>query len=316
MSYGYQGTVVGHDSSTNLIWFLGGYPNFTKILTFDPDNDTFSEHNVLLPENEIIQSHGQSYVTVGSLIYMNFVNVSNREPYYISTFDMSNQELILDFAIYPTYALRSAITYFDGYLIAIGGETIHPHDPINNCQILRLSDKYWFDGPDMSYNRSRFAANAVNNHLYAIGGRNAENIISKIYIGDIENINNYNWMDLNDNLSKNHTVPRTVVYDDDIYVIGGINVGIDVIHTANDTVLNNVNYLVTQVSNAAAVIANYKIYLFGGNTQNKEPWNFINTYQYAYLLTSEPTTQPTENPKSMNKFVFSVRISIYLSLII
>ena len=74
------------------------------------------------------------------------------------------------------------MNYFDGYLIAIGGETSITMTQINDFQMIRLSDNCWFNGPNMLQNRSRFAANVHSNHLYAIGGLNTEIPISKIYI--------------------------------------------------------------------------------------------------------------------------------------
>ena len=90
------------------------------------------------------------------------------------------------------------------------------------------------------------------------------------------------------------------MYGQNVYVIGGISVGIDVIHTTNDTISKNVSHLVTEVHNAATVIANSKIYVFGGNTEPYAPWSLIDTYQYASL-----PTQPT----SMYTKVFMVRTS-------
>eukprot|EP01084_Bolivina_argentea_P013575 25485_1 len=297
MDYNYGALPVGYYEPTHKVWLIGGYPSSATnhVFSFDLDNPIdFIQHSDISSSYDI-ETYSQSYVTVNNLIYIVRDTGSNTNK--ISTFNMATQQFTPSWnsVTVPYYtSINSAMAYHpNGYLIIIGGQDRYG-SALKNFQILRLSNNQWFHGPDMLQSRDSFCASIVNNKLYAIGDTNQ---VSKISLIDIENINSgsYNWNNLVKTLSGTDTYVRSVVYNNDIYVIGGDSgTPIDVIHSLTDTITNNINTMYTTVRNGGAVIAMNKIYYFGGYCPSCN--GVINTYQYASLPTSNPTKTPTKYP--------------------
>ena len=282
-------------------FYLGGHPfstNAQKIYYFNVSHPEFV-FNQDIPQT--IRIFAQSHVTVNDIIYILYDDqVSSNNT--ISTFNMSNQTFSTHYggAILPFYVARyGALSHIDGYLCIVGGRYSHSDilSKHGKFQILRMNDHQWISGPDMPRPCDEHASYIHNNYLFVIGSHT--DIVSKIYVGDMENIMNYSWTNLTDKLSperRNDTYPRVVEYNHNLFVLGGDrnNTPIDVISTITDEIIQGVSYLYRNVQRGAAVVANEQMYMFGGYCVQCR--YIVDTYQYAELLTLNPTTEPTFQP--------------------
>ena len=297
----YTSQIIGFDSNADTIWLIGGYitdPSTSRTVhSFNVTNPQFTAHSSI---SNAVVADSETYTQHNDTIYMIWDDHSTNA---ISTFNMNTQQFTpkLEGSTFPIYVFQEgALTYHDGYLLIVGGRTNASVAGVahNHFQIFRISDTLWFEGPELPQNRNRHTSAVVDDYLYIIGG--STNIVIRIYIGDLENISNYQWETLNDTLSEQYITDiymRSVVYQSNIFVLGGYDAPIDVIHTDSLTVTRNISTLISNVRRATAVVAHAMIYVFGGwcglcNGSAQTPV----TYQYAPLLTLNPTEDPTSIP--------------------
>ena len=298
----YSSQVIGYESITERIWLIGGFitksaPTSKTVHSFNVQSHTFTAHNTI---SDPVIAGAQTYTQHNDTIYMIW---DDRSTNAISTFNMNSQEFIskLDGSTLPIYIyLEGSLTFHDGYLLVTGGRTNASIDGIahNRFQIFHISDALWSEGPELPQNRNRHTSAVVDYYLYVIGG--STNIVIRIYVVDLENISNYKWETLNDTLSVQYIIDiymRSVVYQSSIFVLGGYDAPIDVIHTASLTITRNISTLISNVRRATVVVAHDMIYVFGGwcglcNGSAQTPV----TYQYAPLWTLNPTVEPTNIP--------------------
>ena len=200
----YSSQVIGYESITDRIWLIGGFitksaPTSNTVHSFNVQSLTFTAHNTI---SDPVIAGAQTYTQHNETIYMIW---DDRSTNAISTFNMNTQQFTpkLEGSTFPIYVyLEAALTFHDGYLLVTGGRTNASIDGIahNRFQIFHISDALWFEGPELPQNRNRHTSAVVDNYLYAIGG--STNIVIRIYVGDLQNISNYEWETLNDTLSE------------------------------------------------------------------------------------------------------------------
>ena len=308
----YSSQIVGYDSTTETIWLIGGFivensPSMKTVHSFNLSSPAFTPHDDI---SNALLSGAQTYTQFDDMIYVISDDTSSLSN-TISTIAMENGALQFTPNLlindrnttFPTYVgVDGTFSYNDGYLLVLGGRNTSSADDIHRkFQILRLSDGVWIEGPPLPQSRSRFTSQVVDDYFYAIGG--FTNIVVRIFVGDLQNINNgdYQWETLGDTLSDEYIEDyfmRSVVYKSDIFVLGGYDAPIDVIHTDSSpiTITRNISRLISNVRRAAVVVVHDMIYVFGGwcglcSDDTSKPI----TYQYASLSpTAIPTTVPSD----------------------
>eukprot|EP01084_Bolivina_argentea_P073146 132741_1 len=207
---------------------------------------------------------------------------------------MSTQQFISKVTTIPSDTDNyAAIEYYDNgldeqYLLIVGGRS--GSSSIRDFEIYSLNNLQWFTGPRLQTARDSHTIRISNDYLYAIGDALT---IEKIYIKDIENINNYQWNYLNDTLPNGNDILyfRSVLHNNYIYIM--TLDGIHAINTADDTITNGINTMVQPVRNGGAVVVGNILYYFSGYCVSCD--NVYDNWQYALL----PTLSPTESPSSV-----------------
>ena len=136
-------------------------------------------------------------------------------------------------------------------------------------------------------------------YLYTIGG----SLVAKLYVGDIANINNYNWITLSGSLSVSRYHAHSVIYNDKIYFMGGYTGSgstdaVDVIDTNTDQIYT-ISPLADTLFYGSPVIISNRIYMFGGYYWPPSGTSrVLSSYQYYDLPNEqiETTSSPTSNP--------------------
>ena len=100
--------------------------------------------------------------------------------------------------------------YNDRYLFLIGGSDVN-NNTLNTTSIYDTYSETWstLKISSMIKSRSRSSCNIINDFLYIIAG-DTDNTIERIYIGDINNINDYQWELLNSSLISNHNLSERI----------------------------------------------------------------------------------------------------------
>ena len=120
-------------------------------------------------------------------------------------------------------------------------------------------------------------------YLYQFGGYNSSLLdsIEKLYVGDMDNIDQQNSIQISAKLSTPKGYSRAVIYGYYIYIIGGFPINdlkIDIINSLTDTIKSFDGFQIDP-SGVAPVIANNYIFVFG----DSESWQYYNMLRYCYL---------------------------------
>ena len=184
------------------------------------------------------------------------------------------------------------------YIIVLGG-LFNSMIVNNDLQIYNLSSGEWLSNtPSMIVARAEFACivHPATSQLFAFGGYNLTEIlwnpsfdiytnykrsIEKLYIGDIENLANYNWEYNIEPLNYPMDPFGAVVYGDDILLVAGKAYDGDLLDTVFviNAITGEVSYggtLADRAGDASPIIANGIIYLMGGTRGDN--------WQYMFLL--------------------------------
>eukprot|EP01083_Nonionella_stella_P125519 379670_1 len=140
------------------------------------------------------------------------------------------------------------------------------------------------------------------NTLYAVAGNNGNEDVATIERYVI-NQTASNWQFTNGNLSKGVVQSRSVIYHDNIYVIGGFSGGlpsnafsdcVHIIDTSANKVFVSPDPLSYKVSATSVIVFNDILYVFGGHNneynihkcyQNRLVNYCLSTYVYYYYVT-------------------------------
>eukprot|EP01083_Nonionella_stella_P106062 305540_1 len=281
---------------------------FTEVIKYNMNSDAYTAHGTITHNIRIVS---QSYTQIDSMIYMYSSSTDD-----IVSYDMASSTYDAQYVLKANVALDDpCMTNLNSEFLFLLGGSISPNYQ-SGFHIFDLNTKQWInDGPDMLEPRVYFSCDTHRDHLYVMGGGNAVEALDTVIVIDIRNvstINHQNWSALDDTLSAKKNQLHSVVFEDDIYVIGGWSTGatatpyghIDVIDTITNTIHID-STLMTAAYGVSPVVAVNTLYVFGGyNPTDRE----LDSFEYALLSptpaatrapstdTIAPTQAPSNNP--------------------
>eukprot|EP01083_Nonionella_stella_P281700 958643_1 len=194
---------------------------FTEVIKYNMNSDAFTAHGTITHNIRIVS---QSYTQIDSMIYMYSSSTDD-----IVSYDMASSTYDAQYVLKANVALDDpCMTNLNSEFLFLLGGSISPNYQ-SGFHIFDLNTKQWInDGPDMLEPRVYFSCNTHRDHLYVMGGGNAVEALDTVIVIDIRNvstINHQNWSALDDTLSARKNQLHSVVFEDDIYVIGGWSTG-------------------------------------------------------------------------------------------
>eukprot|EP01084_Bolivina_argentea_P311234 538702_1 len=231
--------VSGHDPTTDLIWFLGGWDlsiwstegYYRDIYTYNMTSQTFKKEGTLSLKT---YADSQTYTQIGNIIYYQQALMNQM----IFLFDMSSIRMDAEDSYLQLPASRSlgCMTSFgDKYLIYLGG-TDTAAAGAREIQICDVVQQKWIFpfASNMIYGRSHFACAVYGDYVYAIGGvaydqdgnfhqqdSSVEKLNLNIMLSNMTNMIT-NWELLTDNLNQARSFHRALSFAYGIMVVGGI----------------------------------------------------------------------------------------------
>eukprot|EP01084_Bolivina_argentea_P046226 85130_1 len=272
----------------NTIYVLGGVGSGNVLITF-PLELTWIQSNTT--SNNFGYQWAQSSVQINQQIWM-----LPHGQMKLNVFDMNQEKIIEHVAFNGTATQSRCITNYHQYVLVVGGW--NGNDYLAEFNIYNISNQEWTVGLSIHINRFSHSCNVVGDTLYVIGGFNGYYLDSVEYSSFDGLTGTFNgWNTMISTLSTGKRTHRSVVFERDIFVLGGYNGQqaldrIDIIDTWTKTIsFPDTNHLVYAKYMHSAIINNNIIYCFAGSpTTNNE------YYQYAVINSLSPTTSPTNSP--------------------
>eukprot|EP01083_Nonionella_stella_P141941 438248_1 len=321
---------IGYSTTEDLIWLIGGQDNPQQLISFNPNayglNSStpfaYDSTNVLSQPISVV---GKRFAQIGDIVYL--IDLSQT----VSTFNVLSQTFTYNYddITIPT-SVRSAgcSTHFDHYLVITGGQN-DKSVYLTTVQIYDLNARVWVLSAKHMHLRRGYHACIVNpnaKYVYVIAGRLTSgygegmltNTVSKLYIGDMDHIDQYNWTALQDTLRAPVRGCRAVMYKDDIFVIGGtdhFNVIVNNVDRilSNDTIIPQTD-LPYPIAYTSSIAVDNTLFVFGGQIV----YNGKVTSSICYAVLSEtapptsyPSIGPSEYPTVAPTSHASVRPSVY-----
>ena len=279
----------------NRIYIIGGSWQSGSLMTYNTTSGSFSYNATAFPLG--LYASSQFYAQIGSNLYI--AGTSNG----IDVFMMETEQFISNWTLKPqNHGLITCLAGANDRLYYIG----------TSLYILNIKDLLWSRGADMNVPRGEFSCVATwNNKLYSIGGAVpfSNTISNTVEYISTQNISSNLWHYTPNNLTLGLSHTRSVLHNDHIFVVGGVqsNVVSNMVHiidiisnviSVDDAILDD-EILVAAVP---VIVINGTIYAFGGrdNTKSTPP---TNKWQYHHIeSTATPTTeastltQPTASP--------------------
>eukprot|EP01084_Bolivina_argentea_P171456 297041_1 len=278
---------IGYNPNTNLVWMVGGPNGANKIVSFNTLTSSYTDYGSISPA--IHAPYGKMYTQINNILY--FVAGVPVQSYTLYKLDLTNSVPSAQFVsgIPVDWVNYGCIAGGDNYIFVMVGV----------FAIYNINTNTWTNGPSSTIGSANMAEVTAGGYLYVIGGSASQSSIEKIYVGDISNIFNYNWVQIG-SLSSVKRYATSVIYNQYVYVIGGSAVAdgslyydtVDVIDTSSDTVgLSDSVY--EPITDVAPVIVDQRIYAFGGSTAA----GLQSYYQYYDIgVTGDPTSAPSNIP--------------------
>eukprot|EP01084_Bolivina_argentea_P046224 85128_1 len=273
----------------NTIYILGGVNSETNIITF-PLDVTWIQANT---SNTFGYQLAQSSVQINQQIWMLPFGQKT-----LNVFDMNAEKIVQTISFNGAAIKSRCITNYLQFILVIGGAD---NTYFTEFNIYNISNQEWTAGKSINTKRGRHSCNVVGSTLYVIGGVNSNHLKSVEYSsfnGLTETFNK--WTTMTATLSTKKSRHRSVVFDSDIFVLGGQDSNnnaldqIDIINTITKTISSpNTNHLVYAKYDHSAIIINGIIYCFAGNPMSNNEY-----YQYAVINSISPSTSPTIPPTS------------------
>eukprot|EP01084_Bolivina_argentea_P271961 462899_1 len=323
---------TAYDYSKHRVWFLGGYSNSNQLISYE--HDSFIDHGISNLSTSL-HSNCQFYTTVDDKLW-----IMDSSGSYLNVFDILDAvfiENIIPFSTFPLTVCSSTYyvppedicltSFIDNnidntyqYIIVTGGWYTVPTGKcrgstprIGIVRILNITSHKWnnHNAPNMLQWRSGHSCIVHQKILYVIGGIGNinSNVWTRTYLSSIEVLNiaqlqyvatqTWNFID---SLRKPLSGHRSVVYDNNIIIIGGYNDingynnEINVINTITHTV-SSVGYLQYAVSEMSVVVIYPYIYAFAGSDR-VDGSATINMFQYTIVPTYVPTNTPSNSPSN------------------
>eukprot|EP01083_Nonionella_stella_P276785 940799_1 len=301
-------------SYNDAIFILGGWGS-KQVVEYSVTDMTFTDHGNELQYNAY--GGGDFYTQIDNTVYMLSGSGSN-----LNTFDMTNHVYTAGWKpvlkpVSYTGCLTSASVSDIDYIYVVGG--YDASTVLNTVQVLKASTMQWLSSiPSMKTPRTRLSCivDPSTLHLYAIAGKNGAGTNSASYLKTIEKVSVNNmaqnqWQFTSSTLTQPAIGARSILHDERILIIGGRYFDgngkgityLDTIHVIDpqtDTVTLPYASLPRGVAQAAAVIVNSNLYIFGGNdcpNQIDYCYGAYDDYMILPLRTSSSSpTHPTNTP--------------------
>eukprot|EP01083_Nonionella_stella_P113108 333300_1 len=295
---------IGYDNETNTILLFGGVGTERQFIKFK--NNQFTDMTATYLTTST-QSTGQHYTQIGHTLWM--IDTKGKNLFSIDT--QTYVEDSSSVSIPTSTTARGCLASHQHYLFVVAGG-----DPATNIlQIYNISDGEWvINAPNLNHVRRGISCIVSGSSLFAIGGYTGSDALDSIEVLDLTDVPQIQakaWQYFGDTLTKTLDATRSVLYGNDILVIGGYTsptspdpcTDVHIILTeTEECVLWDT--LQTAVSLASSIIIYDTLYVFGGAKQSGAG---SNNYQYKVLPptagktssinpTMTPTSIPTYNP--------------------
>eukprot|EP01084_Bolivina_argentea_P293865 505522_1 len=299
-----SGLGMGAAYFNNTIYIFGGWGAWDQLVTVNAasiGNNVYDDKGQYVLESGFYsspQSYAQIYDT--SIVYY-------LDNFRLIIYDLLHQNEI-DRIWAPQYSAISeetCVTFGDDILYLSGSHFYDDH----TVQAYNITNQKWITNiPNMQKARYSHSCvfDSVNGKLWVIGGENDnwqdDEVSISVETISVDNIFAQQW-EQSDSLIVETYLMNSVYYEEYIVIMGGFdvlnNVQIISCNTGYVFMLGSLNY---PVYNAASLLVNDRLYMFGGRFVYGN--DQFNTFQYLdisinYITSLEPTqspTHPTANP--------------------
>eukprot|EP01084_Bolivina_argentea_P164399 285817_1 len=294
---------IAYHNQTVLIF--GGWGTENNLITFSFDKHAqFSKlvHNISsqTTTNTFGYQRCQSSIQIGAQLWMLPYHQSN-----LNVFDL-NLHNMKTISFSGSATCCRCVTNYNEFILVIGGWDGSSY--VNEFMVYDTRSYYWFYGNSLTNGRGYHSCNIVKDTAYIIGGYMGRNYLSTVeyltYNHDMwppwSTWSNGSWQQMSDTLSHAKWGHKSIVFQDEIYVIGGLYGTsnfvdqVDIIRTISKTIsVPADNKLVNARADMSLILLENVIYAFGGLPANIPTSTY---YQYAITPTISPTNAPTIPP--------------------
>eukprot|EP01084_Bolivina_argentea_P120471 213549_1 len=295
-AFGYA--AVGYSSLNNIIWIVGGQTNFRQLTAFNCSSNKIIDYGTsALPYD--VWGPAQFYAQHGSLLY-----VIEQSGYYLGIFNVdtavySSNNISIPFYVGP--ATSCLVAFDDGtneYLAILGGSESNGYNWKTRVQILNLTTLDWLGSvttiPSMNSGRSVSSCNSINGLIHIFAGMSLSST-EYLNVSDMNNIASEIWKYGASLTSGQHAYSRSIVYKNDILIIGGgetISQWDKVYALNTDLEIRVEGYLANAIAGTSAIVVADTGYAFGGPGADSSG-GYSRLYQTIDL---SPTPSPTQYP--------------------
>eukprot|EP01084_Bolivina_argentea_P092756 166855_1 len=304
------GMACGHHNGS--IFFIGGQNNPRQLVEYNIIEDKMIDYGTqVIPNYEVFITigGGQYYVQLNHIIYMIGRSIT------LTTFNLETKIFTENWAnvTLESNSEGSCIASWNDYLFVIGGDSYAIFD---TTQILKTSSLEWLaNTPRLNVARGYLACvvNPSNDKLFAMAGYNGAYLNSiEVLLIDINNIETSTWQFNGDNLLHAMQGAISVLFRDDIYVIGGsaavgqnVITEVSVINTVTGQVTSGGHLLSGGIEYAAAIELNAMIYVFPGHLNGGLSGQYVDltpTDTPSAAPSTAPTNAPTRYPTTIDAY--------------
>eukprot|EP01084_Bolivina_argentea_P017478 32642_1 len=283
----------------DIIYILGGEGTASDLIKFSLDISWKQK-------NTTTYNFGYQYtpssIQINDQIWMLPNNQFNDpQSQLFNVFNLNTESIIKTVSFPGSSTQYRCVTKYKQFLLVIGGYANAVNSYLSELNIYSISSKRWISGRNINTGRYGHSCNVIANILYIIGGWDGHYDLDSIEYSSFNQSNGtlifHEWITMESTLKIPRFYHRSVVFESNIYVIGGNNEtsilsSVEIINTLSKTVTNpNTFQLLYEKSYPSVIIINHIIYCFGGY-----PTTNNDHYQYAVALTYSPTTAPTLSP--------------------
>eukprot|EP01084_Bolivina_argentea_P061457 112312_1 len=229
-----------------------------------------------------------------------------------NVFDMNTETYYMNHVQLPNNVFATegrCIEKYNQYILVLAGQRLYNTTPngyfSSDFNIYDVSTNQWTTGYHLPvyYERAYFSCNIVENTLYVIGGKNGGGFLGSIVYSSFNKLTKTfgTWTTMQSVLSTARIQHRSVVIENNIYVIGGNYDGVtalssvEIIDTISKTVTAPPEFkLFYRKSDPSCITVGVIIYCFGGYPLTNNQY-----YQYTVIPTISPTSAPTISPSDI-----------------
>eukprot|EP01083_Nonionella_stella_P234101 824244_1 len=284
----------------------------TSLIEFNVMTQSYTKHNNTF---KFYHCQAQAYAQIDDTLYMT-PWWDSYHPLTLSTFNF-NTFAFNDSLPFPGETTWGrCLTSFKHFILIIGGNPLSGIKQRGDVVIYNTINHVWSTGPVLPSNRSQHSCNTVSNTIYVIGGLYGYNddAVSKddvwvLAINDADACCDGQWRRLTARLPKGIHDHRSVVFEDDIYIIGGekddptfdgLNdiyqvASVYVLHTLIEEIETDTS-MPYEFSVHSAITVGSIIYVWGGCCPAHPLYGTLPTVSPTPAPTFGPTIAPTYSP--------------------